>query len=123
MLGFIALGLFVIGASCLSYLLIKRGSLLDEVEGSEWEWLVVLKSYWKKAIKRVGVFLKKMVEGLSWSMMVQKVLSRVRVWILKIDKTVASYLSQIREHSKKQKEREDYWKKVSGSVNDPDQPA
>lgn len=123
MLYFIALGLLVAGVGGVSYLAFSKRDEVEMLEVKDSELFLLAKNYIRKAWRKMISILSGWVEDFSWNLIIQKMLSRARVNILKIDKMIAASLSRVRERSKKQKEREEYWKKVSGLVEDDEKPA
>lgn len=64
-------------------------------------------------LKTLFLKLKDKIVNLNWELWVQKILSRIRVWALKIETKTTKLLLKLRERAKKKKENEDFWKKIS----------
>lgn len=117
MLEIVTLTLFVIGLGGTLFIVFRRlpeVRLISESKVAVWSFPDTVKQYRKIVVS----FVIEKVESFSWDLMIQTALSRVRVVVLKIDTRIASRLSTMRERSKKQKEREDYWKRISGLVKE-----
>lgn len=53
----------------------------------------------------------------SFEILLQKVLSKIRILSLKIEKKTSFWLQRLREKSKKKEENDKYWEKLKGSIN------
>jgi len=53
----------------------------------------------------------------SFEILLQKVLSKIRILTLKTENKVSVWLQKLREKSKKKKENDKYWQKLKKSIN------
>lgn len=97
MLYFIALGLLVAGVGGVSYLAFSKRDEVEMLEVKDSELFLLAKNYIRKAWRKMISILSGWVEDFSWNLIIQKMLSRARVNILKIDKMIAASLSRVRE--------------------------
>lgn len=53
----------------------------------------------------------------SFAILLQKVLSKIRILILKAENKTSFWLQKLREKSKKKKENDKYWQELKKSIN------
>lgn len=64
----------------------------------------------KRKIQRVSYrFLTKISEAFRWNVILQRSLSKMKIWNLKIESKINHWLALIRERSRREKESEGYW--------------
>jgi len=112
MVEFIALTVFIGSLAGLFIILVRKIPVLKEIQIDQeqerfFPWL-------KGKIKESWLLIRqKIFASDSWSVIIQKVLSKTRILALKIEKRTDAMLIQQREKNRHKKENEDYWKKLS----------
>lgn len=54
----------------------------------------------------------------SFEILLQKILSKIRILTLKIENKTGNWLQKLREKTKKKKENDKYWEKLTKSINE-----
>ena len=54
----------------------------------------------------------------SFEILLQKILSKIRILTLKIENKTDGWLQKLREKTQKKKENDKYWKKLTKSINE-----
>ena len=107
----IALGFLIGSMSGISILVLKKIPELRRVEDTS------SFSFESPSFKGVGhrfkAWYEKFLETFSWQAVIQKILSKIRIVALKVERKTGEWLSRSRKKSRKRKEREAYWKKLS----------
>lgn len=90
-----------------------KAQVLREMERPHFSFRASLKSRAKKGAAKASDFFDRMVEALSFDLILQKVLSKIRVLSLKLERISSLWLKDLREKTKEKKEREAYWERLT----------
>jgi len=76
-------------------------------------------------LKRRFLLLKEKIKNFktklpSFYIVLQKILSKIRILTLKLESKISNWLQKLREKSTKQKENEKYWTNFKDSINQKD---
>jgi len=76
-------------------------------------------------LKRRFLLLKEKIKNFktklpSFDIVLQKILSKIRILTLKLESKISNWLQKLREKSTKQKENEKYWTNFKDSINQKD---
>lgn len=83
---------------------IEAGSV--SIFSSTWERWSLLKT-------KLRDWRKRSLELFSWDIIIQKILSQIRIAALRVERRCGEWLSKARERTRREKEREAYWRKLS----------
>jgi len=109
----IALGFLIGSFSGISALVFKKIPELRKIKADQSPRLTFETSSLKGAGHRFKNWLEDFFKRFSWQTIVQKILSQIRIAALKVERKTGEWLSRARKKSRKRKEREAYWKKLS----------
>ncbi len=91
---------------------LRNISAVRETELSPFSLFSFLAKRWVGFKNRVAHWWKES-EIFSWNIILQKILSQIRVAALRVERKTGEWLSRTRQKNRKRKEREEYWKELS----------
>ncbi len=114
----IALSFLVGSLTGIGVIVLRKIPELKKIEAPSVSIFSFASKLWSSFKNKLKGWRGKASELFSWNMILQKTLSQIRVVALRVERKTGEWLSRAREKTRKEKEREAYWEKLSGLAAD-----
>jgi hypothetical protein len=108
---------FSLSLGTVAFVFVRKIPLLKEIDLSKGRG-EGLSSGWRKDLTNKTALLKEKFESIRWELVFQKILSRVRIWALKVENKCSEVLEKRRSKVVEEEENKQYWESLTESEND-----